>query len=154
MLSNTTISVLVHIFVYATKLRLTPYEWNSRSMKLGWSVSKKSQISCILVTLYYTGDCVYLSLMWLGVFFSSVVPFEDKMNFSMHWFTRLGALILLYSILIKNKDYSHLYNTFIGLDQKLQRKTMIPVVLASVNDKPLPTYITFPISYIRWCNHC
>jgi hypothetical protein len=125
MLSEVTIRYLIRIFVYAAKLCLTPYEWNVGTIRLGWSFSIKRQIFCFLVTLYNTGDCVYLTITFLRMLLSPGVPFELLMEFSSHWFTRLAPLMDLYSILIKNEDYSHFYNALIELDRKLQGNSML-----------------------------
>jgi hypothetical protein len=102
MLSEVTIRYLIRIFVYAAKLCLTPYEWNVGTIRLGWSLSKKRQIFCFLVTLYNTGDCVYLTITFLRMLLSPGVPFELLMEFS-----------------------SHFYNALIELDRKLQGNSML-----------------------------
>jgi hypothetical protein len=112
MLSEGAVGWILRLFVYSDRFLLTPYEWDAKRKVLKWTTSLKHFIFYILVIVYYTGDCVYLTFVMHRIAMDPSVSFDVTMKVCIHWFTRVVTLTLHYSILESRQGFADFYNEF------------------------------------------
>ena len=124
MISSKSLKSLGFFFKYGENLNLFPYTWDQTKYKFSRTLSKRYLYIFLLALLLYTLDCVYGVWALFQIFF---YPMENmdlnlQLKIMLHVLTRLGALGLLYFMILLSDSNMRFYNQFFDTNYNFHGK--------------------------------